>query len=546
MSRPACSGCGHEPPANARYCPVCARALLPEASATVTAARESADVRRQRDRLAVDDLLRAYDLRPAAGAPTGAADAARTVASTTAPAAAGVVAHAAHAADVEAGGAFEETISPGVNPLLAESWRAAIRMERQLFPSWIVSTAVAHPGDLARVEAEAFGMEFLGDPEGLVGAYVKSPRDGAPVRVTVDVGDIGRTSVYEGVLPRGGSSYAVFPKVKYDYAALLDTRQQRPVDVTVRVDLDGTAVGESTETCMLRSINDCPLGMSFEGPSQRHIRDLAYMFAAYVNEDHPWIEGLLKEALQKGIVERFFVTPQTSPDAIVAQVYAVWSVLRGRGVKYSNITATPGGRGCVACQHVRFVDDSIRHSQANCADGSVLLASVLRKIGVQPYLIYVPGHMYLAFALSETERPVADGHARLTHLFGIETTIIGEGGFEPSPSWVEKSPGCLVMRPLPWLGIERGGPQFEFTRAERMISEAGIAKHARLDRDDWRNFFAAVEHGTANLAAGYVDLRDNQPRDFQILRVTDARDAGLMPLAYRAAHDAVPPAQEDR
>jgi hypothetical protein len=193
---------------------------------------------------------------------------------------------------------------------------------------------------------------------------------------------------------------------------------------------------------------------------------------------------------------------------------------------------------------VRFVDDAITHSQANCADGSVLLASVLRKIGVQPYLIHVPGHMFLAFALDEAERPGEKGQERLTHLFGIETTTIGRAQSAPSKEWVEQSPGCLVMCRLPWLGIERGGPPFQFMLSKPPVSEEGVAQHAHVNRDDWRNFFAALEQGTTNLAHGYVDARNGGTRHFQILRVTDARNVGLMPLAYRAAHGAVPPVQE--
>ena len=54
-------------------------------------------------------------------------------------------------------------------------------------------------------------------------------------------------------------------------------------------------------------------------------------------------------------------------------------------------------------------------TQANCVDGSVLLASILKKIEIHSYLVLVPGHCYLAFSLDEQG----------TKLVGVETTMIG-------------------------------------------------------------------------------------------------------------------------
>jgi hypothetical protein len=45
------------------------------------------------------------------------------------------------------------------------------------------------------------------------------------------------------------------------------------------------------------------------------------------------------------------------------------------------------------------------------------LASVLKKIGINAYLVLVPGHCYLAFSLDE----------KGSQLIGVETTSIGSG-----------------------------------------------------------------------------------------------------------------------
>ena len=64
---------------------------------------------------------------------------------------------------------------------------------------------------------------------------------------------------------------------------------------------------------------------------------------------------------------------------------------------------------------MRLLDETINNDQANCADGSVLFASLLRKIGIEAYLVMVPRHCYLAFALDEKGEKIV----------ALETTLIG-------------------------------------------------------------------------------------------------------------------------
>ena len=59
-------------------------------------------------------------------------------------------------------------------------------------------------------------------------------------------------------------------------------------------------------------------------------------------------------------------------------------------------------------------------TQANCVDGSVLMASILKKIGIKTSLVLVPGHCYLAFYSQEPEKG--------GKLYGVETTMLGDRG----------------------------------------------------------------------------------------------------------------------
>ena len=48
----------------------------------------------------------------------------------------------------------------------------------------------------------------------------------------------------------------------------------------------------------MRTINDCPFSLTQDDG----VLDVSYTFAAYVNEQHPFVDKLLREALDIGIV----------------------------------------------------------------------------------------------------------------------------------------------------------------------------------------------------------------------------------------------------
>src|SRR5690606_2706094 len=78
----------------------------------------------------------------------------------------------------------------------------------------------------------------------------------------------------------------------------------------------------------------------------------------------------------------------------------------------------------VYAQHVRSISGALATSQANCVDGTVLFASVLRRIGIEPLLVKIPGHMYLGYRLRA-------GSAESAFL---ETTLMGAANLGNLPS----------------------------------------------------------------------------------------------------------------
>lgn len=402
---------------------------------------------------------------------------------------------------------FPAAIVAGIASLAAVSatlgeeieWAPEANMDHQLFPSLLVATATVRPVEPGEEEAEAPDPYLLGERFGLVGVSIKAPAENAKVKVTLKENDLMAASSWSGQLAEAGKDYFIAPKVNYKFERLRKVTQQVPMNVTFEVEVDGESAGEKLETLQVRSINDCPFGVA---KSEETLDDenfiagsteLGWMFAAYVNENHPMLDKVLQEALETKIVGAFRVTTH-EPEETLKQVFAVWSALQKRGIQYSSTTTTPGGSETVQSQYVRFVDQSITNTQANCVDGSVLLASILRKISIEPFLVTVPGHMYAGFYLG----------AGTSQFVGLETTVIG----------------------LPDVADEKktGEPSALTVLRDKLDP-------AVRGRRDWKTFAKALQVGTEDLAKIKEKLEAEDP-NYQWIDLAEARSQGIMPISY--------------
>jgi hypothetical protein len=380
-------------------------------------------------------------------------------------------------------------------------WTAEANMDHQLFPSLLIATASVRPIEEEDKEAEAPDPYLLGERFGLVGVSIKSSAANAKVKVTLKENDLMAVTTWSGELAEPDKDYFIAPKVNYKFDRLRQVTQQVPMNVTFEVEVDGESAGEKAETLQVRSINDCPFAVS---NSEETLNDenyiagsaaLGWMFAAYVNENHPMLDKILQEALETKIVGAFRVTTHEH-DETLKQVFAVWSALQKRGIQYSSTTATPGGSETVKSQYIRFVDQSLTNTQANCVDGSVLLASILRKISIEPFLVTVPGHMYVGFYLG----------AGKSQFVGLETTVIG----------------------LPDVADEKkaGEPAALTTLRDKLDPTVRA-------RRDWKTFAKALQVGTEDLAKNKEKIDADDP-NYQWIDLAEARKDGIMPISYSA------------
>ncbi|HEY4311277.1 MAG TPA: hypothetical protein VGN12_17640 [Pirellulales bacterium] len=371
-----------------------------------------------------------------------------------------------------------------------ESFVPIIGWNNQFFPSYLLaSSTIRHAEDDEQETDTDDDVVVLGDPQGVLGVKVVATEDDTPIEVTIECKEILDRTTFDGTLEHAGAEYDIYPRIRYHYKALAQNKQSTPVSVTFTVKIGGDEPEVYTTTATVRSVNDCPFArVNPDGG----ITDMSYMFAAYVNEQHPFIDKVLREALDDGVVSSFSGYQSGKTEDVYRQVYALWNALSERDVRYSSITKSVATNETVYSQHVRLLDESINNGQANCVDGAVLFASLLRKIDIEPILVSLPHHCYVAFYLDKEH----------TQLVGLETTLLG--------AEMDENADC------------------ELPGVTDVVDDEWQATNS------WRTFCTAIESATTDLAAN-ADKFDKDDPDYQLVRIKEARSDGVLPIAFDAA-----------
>lgn len=280
-----------------------------------------------------------------------------------------------------------------------------------LFPSAILSVATTD----AQIIKPMTGA-YIGNPKSCIAIKVRSRRKGETIRIELSETPFYARSVSTFVLPQKGVDYIVYPDILWRYDVLRSNEQAEPISVVANVEVDGNNWGQKVRTFSVRSINECLLGYNQHNSNgQVHYVSTRLFYAAYVNEENPLIDKILREALNTRKISRF-LGYQGSEEMVDKQVYALWHVLQKRNFRYSSVSYSSLSSNVVYAQRVRTFEDALNSSQINCVDGSVLFASLLRAINITPVLVQMPGHMFVGFYTSQNKKSITF----------LETTMIGD------------------------------------------------------------------------------------------------------------------------
>ena len=281
----------------------------------------------------------------------------------------------------------------------APDWTIEITPEGELFPvldlSQMTPTSATAPGG----------------GNGLVIVRVRGEGTPRHVRLELRTAGLRAPSVVEADVARG-SAIELRPRLDWDtaYLAALKSPNRQAVQVTLQ--RSGRASETRDVAVRVHPLDDA-LYYVHEG---RDRVDLGWVFAAYVNPDDPVVEAIVDEARA---IDADFDRQADGRDAIARKALAIWTALTRHGLRYAAGDPALSRGPTVYSQRVRLLADVWRERRANCLDGSVLIASVLERIGIPAFIALVPGHAFVGYRIDDG----ADGGE---HVEWLETTLLGD------------------------------------------------------------------------------------------------------------------------
>ena len=184
-------------------------------------------------------------------------------------------------------------------------------------------------------------------------------------------------------------------------------------------DLDAKVELHRTHPIWLLARNTAPL--EIKDPQSGEIRDLRPYLGAMVTPNEPTVQRFLRRAAER----QPFKELKGYQDNVTAQVRALFDALKyDAGIVYVNsLIAFDPTQGATS-QRVRLPRQSLAEGQANCIDATLLFASLLEAISLNPGILVLPKHAMVAW-----EDPPTTQQAPGTWHF-LEAVRIGSHTFE--------------------------------------------------------------------------------------------------------------------
>jgi len=265
-------------------------------------------------------------------------------------------------------------------------WEPVAYFDGQIFPSMVISMA-DYKGSIDNafmnsVKSSALGFRFISNS-----SYI-------PLKWEIESVDKTYFDKVSGdfMSQQAGQEVYFMPDIPWNIATLAKQVSSSPINIIFRIyDEDGNKVERSVPLFM-RSINDCIY--------RYHEQKFDFLFTAFIQEQHPEIDKILKEALNTKLISSVSGYQGDEVNTIL-QVAAIWKVLHDRGFQYSSITTTStNSTNALVSQAVRTFDNSMKTNQANCVDGTVVFASLLRAINISTVMVLTHNHCFLGFYTS--------------------------------------------------------------------------------------------------------------------------------------------------
>lgn len=154
-------------------------------------------------------------------------------------------------------------------------------------------------------------------------------------------------------------------------------------------------------------------------PSTGEIIDLTHYYGAWVMPYDERVQERIRAAADL-LASKQLWGYQGDPTGVPQQVKALFDSLRAQGMTYVNYVIDYGAAEGSYSQRTRLPRESLRLKSANCIDGTVLMASLLEGASLNPAIVLVSGHAFVAW----------ETWSGSNQWQFLETTLMGTSTFE--------------------------------------------------------------------------------------------------------------------
>ena len=246
-------------------------------------------------------------------------------------------------------------------------------------------------------------------------------RNEVPVKVEVETEIVGYTFVSKDTVEIGPSeSVEVRQNPQLNLEAVDQLNAQHPADFHIHVvylesGQPRELLDETAET-LVYSRKEFPWAL--EGFEYDEILSL---LAAWVTPHDPAVEELIRVAADyhpSGIMTAAYKAENDEGGSVWNRLEAIWKAEdEYYDLTYINtwVSFAPGG----AVQRIRLPADVLKEKSGNCIELALLYASAAEALDLEPAIILVPGHSYVAVRTDDIN----------ANYYFIETTLIGYSDF---------------------------------------------------------------------------------------------------------------------
>jgi hypothetical protein len=159
-------------------------------------------------------------------------------------------------------------------------------------------------------------------------------------------------------------------------------------------DLDGNQETHTTARLWLLARNTACLQVT--DPATGAQVDLTRYLAAWVTPHEETVLRALRAAADHH-PQRSIAGYQGDAEFVDTQIEAMYAALKASEITYINSVICFGQAHDESMQKVRLPRESLGERSANCIDGTVLFASLAEAASLNPGIVLVPGHAFLAW-----------------------------------------------------------------------------------------------------------------------------------------------------